>query len=348
MAEPFLSEIRIMSASASRRRAGRSATASCCRSTRTRRCSRCSARPTAATGGSTSRCPTCRAGCRSTWAAATRWASAAASRRTRSRSPRCRRTRTRSGPRARRRRPRARRLTARTCWRDPGAASTTSASNLDGDRRRARSRTSAAARRTEHAAVPGAELLHRPAGHLPVARPEESAPWHNPMSVRSGCSPATSRPPGWMFCEGQLLPISENETLFNLIGTTYGGDGQTTFALPDLRGRVPMHHGQRLHARAETGGVETITLTRAPDPGPQPPDAGRLDARGPRSDPTGNVAGAAARRRSTRTARATRPSTLDRAVGDARSAAASRTTTSSRTSASTSSSRCSASSRRQT
>ena len=53
-------------------------------------------------------------------------------------------------------------------------------------------------------------------------------------------------PAGWMFCEGQLLPISENETLFNLIGTTYGGDGQSTFALPDLRGRVPMH-SVRLH-----------------------------------------------------------------------------------------------------
>ena len=50
-------------------------------------------------------------------------------------------------------------------------------------------------------------------------------------------------PAGWMFCEGQLLPISENETLFNLIGTTYGGDGQSTFALPDLRGRLPIHMG---------------------------------------------------------------------------------------------------------
>ena len=54
-------------------------------------------------------------------------------------------------------------------------------------------------------------------------------------------------PAGWMFCDGALLPISEIETLFNLIGTTYGGDGQSTFALPDLRGRVPIHQGQRLH-----------------------------------------------------------------------------------------------------
>ena len=67
-------------------------------------------------------------------------------------------------------------------------------------------------------------------------------------------------PAGWMFCEGQLLPISENETLFQLIGTTYGGDGQSTFALPDLRGRLPLHFGNGF-ILAETGGVEEITLT---------------------------------------------------------------------------------------
>lgn len=67
-------------------------------------------------------------------------------------------------------------------------------------------------------------------------------------------------PAGWMFCEGQLLPISENETLFQLIGTTYGGDGESTFALPDLRGRVPLHQGNGM-ILAETGGVETVTLT---------------------------------------------------------------------------------------
>ena len=65
---------------------------------------------------------------------------------------------------------------------------------------------------------------------------------------------------GWMFCEGQLLPISEYETLFNLIGTTYGGDGESTFALPDLRGRLPMHFGNEF-ILAETGGAEEITLT---------------------------------------------------------------------------------------
>jgi microcystin-dependent protein len=67
-------------------------------------------------------------------------------------------------------------------------------------------------------------------------------------------------PAGWMFCEGQLLPISENETLFQLIGTTYGGDGESTFALPDLRGRIPIHTGNGF-ILAETGGVETVTLT---------------------------------------------------------------------------------------
>ena len=67
-------------------------------------------------------------------------------------------------------------------------------------------------------------------------------------------------PAGWMFCQGQLLPISENETLFQLIGTTYGGDGQSTFALPDLRGRLPIHEGNGF-ILAQTGGAESITLT---------------------------------------------------------------------------------------
>jgi microcystin-dependent protein len=67
-------------------------------------------------------------------------------------------------------------------------------------------------------------------------------------------------PSGWMFCEGQTLPIAENETLFALIGTTYGGDGQSTFALPDLRGRLPLHVGGGFQL-AETGGVEDVTLS---------------------------------------------------------------------------------------
>lgn len=72
-------------------------------------------------------------------------------------------------------------------------------------------------------------------------------------------------PAGWMMCEGQLLPISENETLFNLIGKTYGGDGQSTFGLPDLRGRIPLHQGNGF-ILAQAGGAEQVTLTQAQIP----------------------------------------------------------------------------------
>jgi microcystin-dependent protein len=73
-------------------------------------------------------------------------------------------------------------------------------------------------------------------------------------------------PAGWAFCDGALIPISENETLFNLIGTTYGGDGQSTFALPDLQGRLPIHAGQgpgisQNYIQGEKAGVEAVTLT---------------------------------------------------------------------------------------
>ena len=71
-------------------------------------------------------------------------------------------------------------------------------------------------------------------------------------------------PAGWAFCNGQLLPISENETLFQLIGTTYGGDGESTFALPNLQSRTPVHMGTNsgtTYQLAETGGVESVTLT---------------------------------------------------------------------------------------
>ncbi|MDX6384142.1 MAG: hypothetical protein QOK48_1715 [Blastocatellia bacterium] len=94
-------------------------------------------------------------------------------------------------------------------------------------------------------------------------------------------------PAGWMFCEGQLLPISENETLFQLIGTTYGGDGQSTFALPDLRGRLPMHFGGGF-TLAETGGAEEITLTVNQIPQhthPMPGSSGAATT----SDPTNNI-----------------------------------------------------------
>src|SRR5918995_4207694 len=74
-------------------------------------------------------------------------------------------------------------------------------------------------------------------------------------------------PAGWKFCDGSLLAISENETLFQLIGTTYGGDGEMTFALPDLRGRVPIHQGNGF-ILAEAGGAEQITLTVQQTPAP--------------------------------------------------------------------------------
>ncbi len=67
-------------------------------------------------------------------------------------------------------------------------------------------------------------------------------------------------PLGWAFCNGQLLSISEYDTLFTLIGTTYGGDGMTTFALPDLRGRFPLHPGNG-NVIGQAGGGETVTLT---------------------------------------------------------------------------------------
>jgi microcystin-dependent protein len=72
-------------------------------------------------------------------------------------------------------------------------------------------------------------------------------------------------PVGWAFCNGALIPISENDALFNLIGTTYGGDGQTTFALPDLQSRVPIHVGPGF-AQGQSGGVESVTLTTSQIP----------------------------------------------------------------------------------
>ncbi len=77
-------------------------------------------------------------------------------------------------------------------------------------------------------------------------------------------------PAGWEFCNGQLQPISENETLFQLIGTTYGGDGESTFALPDLRGRSPVHQGQgpglQAYQISEQFGTESVTLTASQIP----------------------------------------------------------------------------------
>ena len=76
--------------------------------------------------------------------------------------------------------------------------------------------------------------------------------------------PFNFAPKGWAFCDGQILPISQNTALFSLLGTTYGGDGKSNFALPNLDGNAPMHPGQgpglSLHDLGETGGSDTVTL----------------------------------------------------------------------------------------
>jgi len=72
-------------------------------------------------------------------------------------------------------------------------------------------------------------------------------------------------PAGWAFCNGAIIPIDQNDALFNLIGTTYGGDGQTTFALPNLQSRVPIHVGPGF-ALGQSGGTETVTLTTSQIP----------------------------------------------------------------------------------
>ena len=82
--------------------------------------------------------------------------------------------------------------------------------------------------------------------------------------------PFNFAPKGWAWCDGQLMPLSQNTALFSLLGTTYGGNGQSNFALPDLQGRAPMHPGQgpglSLHDLGETGGTETVTLLESEMP----------------------------------------------------------------------------------
>ena len=98
-------------------------------------------------------------------------------------------------------------------------------------------------------------------------------------------------PAGWMMCEGQLLPISENDTLFVVIGTQYGGDGEETFALPDLRGRVPVHQGTAggvTYTLGETAGVEEVTLTTQQIPVHTHALLGSKDS-GSQASPGGNI-----------------------------------------------------------
>jgi len=85
--------------------------------------------------------------------------------------------------------------------------------------------------------------------------------------------PFNFAPKGWAFCDGQILPLSQNTALFSLLGTTYGGDGKSNFALPNMQGNAPMHPGQgpglSLHDLGETGGSETVTLLESEIPGHQ-------------------------------------------------------------------------------
>ena len=96
--------------------------------------------------------------------------------------------------------------------------------------------------------------------------------------------PLSFAPRGWAFCNGQILPLSQNTALFSLIGTTYGGDGKSNFALPNMQGSAPMHPGQgpglSQHELGETGGSSTVTLLQSnmPSHGHQMNAEGRLDA----------------------------------------------------------------------
>jgi microcystin-dependent protein len=93
--------------------------------------------------------------------------------------------------------------------------------------------------------------------------------------------PFNFAPRGWAWCDGQLLPLSQNTALFSLLGTTYGGNGKSNFALPDLQGRAPMHPGQgpglSLHDLGETGGSETVTLLESEIPSHSHTLRGSLD-----------------------------------------------------------------------
>jgi microcystin-dependent protein len=86
----------------------------------------------------------------------------------------------------------------------------------------------------------------------------------DPFVAEMRIFPFNFAPTGWAFCDGQLLPLSQNTALFSLLGTTYGGDGKSNFALPNMQGNAPMHPGQgpglSLHDLGETGGSDTVTL----------------------------------------------------------------------------------------
>jgi microcystin-dependent protein len=92
----------------------------------------------------------------------------------------------------------------------------------------------------------------------------------NPFVAEIRIFPFNFPPKGWAFCDGQILPLSQNTALFSLLGTTYGGDGKSNFALPNMQGNAPMHPGQgpglSLHDLGETGGSDTVTLLESEIP----------------------------------------------------------------------------------
>jgi len=92
----------------------------------------------------------------------------------------------------------------------------------------------------------------------------------NPFLAEIRIFPFNFPPKGWAFCDGQILPLSQNTALFSLLGTTYGGDGKSNFALPNLQGNIPMHFGQgpglSLYDLGQTGGTDTVTLLQTEMP----------------------------------------------------------------------------------
>jgi microcystin-dependent protein len=114
----------------------------------------------------------------------------------------------------------------------------------------------------------------------------------DPFVAEMRIFPFNFAPKGWAWCDGQLLPLSQNTALFSLLGTTYGGDGKSNFALPDMQGNAPMAPGQgpglSLHDLGETGGVETVSLLESEIPS-HPHTLMSLGAPANRSNPIGNT-----------------------------------------------------------